>query len=86
MFEALSCGACLLSSPWDDAETLFRPDDYVHLPPGDPTKTYRDLLSAPAARAAYGARGRETILARHTCAHRADELLVLLSQPLKNRG
>ena len=86
LFEALSCGACLVSSAWNDAETLFRPGDYLHLPPGDPTKTYRVLLNDPAARAAYGARGRETILARHTCAHRADELLALLGQPLKGRS
>ncbi len=41
MFEALACGACLVSTPWDDAEGLFRPGDYVHLPPATrklPTK------------------------------------------------
>jgi spore maturation protein CgeB len=79
MFEALACGSCLVSTPWDDAEHLFRPDDYVHLPPGDPTTIYRALLNDADARAAFSARGRETILARHTCNHRADELLAILN-------
>ena len=79
MFEALACGACLVSTPWSDAEELFRPDDYVRLPAGDPEATYKALLADPSARAAYAARGRETILARHTCGHRADELLGILS-------
>ena len=83
MFEALACGACLVSTPWDDAEGLFRDGDYVHLPPGDPTQVYHDLLADPGARTAYGRRGRETILARHTCGHRADELIGILSRPLK---
>lgn len=84
LFEALACGSCLVSSPWDDAEGLFRPGDYVHLSPGDPTDTYRTLLADSDAREAYGVRGRETILARHTCDHRATELLAILRQPLKN--
>jgi spore maturation protein CgeB len=80
MFEALSCGACLVSTPWDDAEALFRAGDYIHLPPGDPTTVYRSLLADPDARAEYGRRGRETILDRHTCGHRADELVAILGE------
>jgi spore maturation protein CgeB len=81
MFEALACGACLVSTPWDDAENLFRDDDYVHLAADqDPAATYRDLLNDEATRAEYGERGRETILARHTCRHRAEELVGILGQ------
>ena len=83
MFEALACGACLVSTPWDDAEQLFREGDYVLLPAGSPETTFRALLADDALRAAYGRRGRETILARHTCGHRAEELIAILSQPLK---
>jgi spore maturation protein CgeB len=37
----------------------------------------RALASDEALRRELGARGRETVLARHTCAHRVDELLAI---------
>jgi hypothetical protein len=37
----------------------------------------RALLADPAAAAALARHGRQTVLARHTCAHRVDELLAL---------
>ena len=38
----------------------------------------RTLLSDPDARRELADRGRESILGRHTCAHRVDELLAIL--------
>ena len=35
----------------------------------------RDVLADPDEASRMAAHGRETILARHTCAHRVDELL-----------
>lgn len=77
VFEALACGIPLVSAPWDDVENLFTPGlDY--LVAGDGTEMIRhirDLLNDPARSRALAAHGRRTILARHTCAHRVDELL-----------
>jgi spore maturation protein CgeB len=40
----------------------------------------RALVADPAMRAEIAAAGRETILARHTCAHRVDELLGIVAR------
>ena len=77
VFEALACGIPLVSAPWDDVENLFTPGlDYVVARDGmEMTHHIRDLLNDPARSRALAAHGRRTILARHTCAHRVDELL-----------
>lgn len=76
-FEALACGIALVSAPWRDAEGLFRPGaDFQIATDGQAMERKLDaLLSDDTARAAQAARGLETIRARHTCAHRVDELL-----------
>jgi spore maturation protein CgeB len=81
VFEALACGIPLVSAPWADDERLFRPDDFWFVHSGAAMKAALRALSedAPLA-AAYARRGRETILARHTCAHRADELVAIVSE------
>jgi spore maturation protein CgeB len=77
MFEALACGIPLVSAPWDDAEGLFRPGrDFVFAADGAAmTGALRQLLADPAAAVELTRSGLETIRARHTCAHRVDELL-----------
>lgn len=79
-FEALACGIPLISAPWDDAEGLFRPGtDYLVASSGAEMKTHlRDILSNPALAAALAASGLERIAERHTCRHRAAELLSIL--------
>jgi spore maturation protein CgeB len=81
VFEALACGIPLITAPWDDAEGLFRPgEDYLVAADGDDMmRLLRELLGDPERAAAQAASGRETILARHTCAHRVDELLAILA-------
>ncbi len=76
VFEALACGIPLVSAPWNDVEGLFRPDDFLRARDGDEMRSLlaRVLADADLARA-LSASGRETILKRHTCAHRVDELL-----------
>ena len=78
-FEALACGIPLVSAPWDDEERLFRPgvDYLVARDGGEMTRHLRDVLHDDALAEALVAHGRETILARHTCAHRVDELLAI---------
>lgn len=80
-FEALACGVPLVSGPWKDTEQLFRRGDYAVAESTEQMKTVlRELVSNPALRDAMAARGLETVRARHTCAHRADELLAIWSQ------
>jgi spore maturation protein CgeB len=80
VFEALACGIPLVSAPWDDAEHLFRPGtDYLVAPDSAAMTCHlRDLAADPNLRAALVASGLETIRARHTCAHRVDELLAIV--------
>jgi spore maturation protein CgeB len=78
-FEALASGIPLLSAPWDDVEGLFTAEwDYALARTGaEMTHRLRDLLNDPEQAQALAANGRATILARHTCAHRVDELLAI---------
>jgi spore maturation protein CgeB len=77
VFEALACGIPLACAPWDDCEGLFRPGkDYLVAPDGSAmTAALRALASDAELRAELARSGLETIHARHTCAHRARELL-----------
>jgi spore maturation protein CgeB len=81
VFEALASGACLVSSPWPDTDQLFTAGrDYALAnSPEQMRATIARLVSDPDARAELGRHGRDTILARHTCAHRARQLLDLLA-------
>jgi spore maturation protein CgeB len=76
-FEALACGIPLISAPWPDVEQLFSPgDDFLVARDGQAMRAHmRALLADPDMAGALAARGRATVLARHTCAHRVDELL-----------
>jgi spore maturation protein CgeB len=77
VFEALSCGAPLLCAPWNDAENLFRPgQDYICVQNGEAMRAEIDhLLRDEKARRQLGENGRETIARRHTCRHRAEQLI-----------
>ncbi len=79
VFEALACGIPLLCAPWRDSEGLFRPGrDYLIAHDGEAMAAAMRALSAdPGLRAELARSGLETILARHTCGHRADELLAI---------
>jgi spore maturation protein CgeB len=81
VFEALACGIPLVSAPWNDAENLFRPgEDYLVAQDGaEMARLLRDVLSDHALSQSLIKSGLETILARHTCRHRVDELLSILS-------
>ncbi|MBP0491468.1 CgeB family protein [Pararoseomonas indoligenes] len=82
VFEALACGIPLVSAPWQDSEGLFRPgQDY--LTAKDEEEMVRHLAALrddPALRESLVKSGLETIRARHSCAHRVDELLGILAQ------
>ncbi len=77
VFEALSCGATLVCSPWEDAEELFRHgEDYVCVGDGKAMlEEIEYLLGDEKARRQIAANGMETIRKRHTCMHRAQQLM-----------
>ena len=79
VFEALASGIPLLSAPWTDAEHLFRPgQDYLVARDGEEmTRRLIEVREDAALRASLTKSGLQTILARHTCAHRAQELLAI---------
>lgn len=79
VFEALACGIPLVSAPWDDLEHLFEPGhDFLVAHDGDEMKTHlRRILADPDFAQALADQGRRTILERHTCGHRVDELLAI---------
>jgi spore maturation protein CgeB len=82
VFEALASGACLISLPWDDTDHLFTAgDDYaVAHSPAEMRDLIAWLAADSTARSCFGQHGYQTILARHTCGHRADELLAILAR------
>lgn len=79
VFEALACGIPLICSPWQDSEGLFTPgQDYWIAHNGEEmVSQLRTLLHDRATAQALAEHGQRTILARHTCAHRVDELLAI---------
>jgi len=80
-FEALACGIPLITAPWNDCEHLFTAgEDFLVARNGrEMQRQLRAILSDKAMARDLAAHGRKTILARHTCAHRADELLEISS-------
>jgi spore maturation protein CgeB len=82
MFEALACGIPLVSAPWDDRDGLFRAErDYLVARDGTEMQERLGwLLAHPDEARALGERGRQTVLARHTCGHRVDELLEIVEE------
>jgi spore maturation protein CgeB len=81
VFEALACGIPLISAPWDDVERLFRAEDYLLAADGlAMQRMMRDLLCDRHLAARLAKNGLETIRTRHTCRHRAEELLAICAE------
>lgn len=79
VFEALACGIPLVSAPWWDAEGLFKPGrDFLFVRTGEEMRRVLGVVLADdQLRRELAEHGRRTVLARHTCAHRVDELLTI---------
>jgi spore maturation protein CgeB len=92
VFEALACGIPLVCSPWPDVEHLFTPGrDYLVALDAEQMKRHLEtILNEPEAAAALSEHGQRTIRARHTCAHRVDELLAVMeelrAEPCRTQG
>jgi spore maturation protein CgeB len=79
VFEALACGIPLVSAPWDDTEGLFTPgEDFLVARNGAEMHGHLDAIRRdPMLAEGLVRHGRATIEARHSCAHRVDELLAI---------
>jgi spore maturation protein CgeB len=82
VFEALACGMPLVSAPWPDVEQLFVPQkDFLITWNGEEMTRHLERLVRDAdARRQLGASGHRTIVSRHTCAHRVNELLAIVAE------
>jgi spore maturation protein CgeB len=78
-FEALACGIPLVCSSWEDTEGLFTSGrDYLVARDGEEMAAHLEaVLSDRTLAASLSQHGLRTILARHTSAHRVDELLAI---------
>jgi spore maturation protein CgeB len=79
-FEAMACGIPLVCSPWNDAEHLFTPgEDYLVADSKESMKAQLSkILNDNTTARKLAEHGLNTILAKHTCKHRVDELLQIV--------
>ena len=75
-FEAMACGIPLISAPWEDSEGLFTEGrDYLLARNGREMKEHlKAVLGDSELARSLSLNGRRTILGKHTCAHRVDDL------------
>ena len=79
VFEALACGIPLLSAPWHDTEALFREGDFTFVNSAEEMRNAAlDLLENPDQAARQAQQGLQTVLARHTCRHRAEQVTSIM--------
>ena len=82
VFEALASGIPLICSPWNDCEHLFEKDkDFLVAQNSRQMKEYMNLIlndHSFASQLVFS--GLKTVLDRHTCAHRVDQLLKICEE------
>jgi spore maturation protein CgeB len=79
-FEALACGIPLISAPWEDTEGLFEPgrDFLVANNAAMMKKMIKDVLADGEMAGELAFHGLKTILKRHTCVHRVEDLFDIM--------
>jgi spore maturation protein CgeB len=78
----MASGIPLISSPWDDVEGLFAVGkDYLVARDGaQMRRLMRDVLEDRDLARELAEHGRRTILAKHTCAHRVEQLEAIVGE------
>ncbi|HEV7773590.1 MAG TPA: glycosyltransferase [Conexibacter sp.] len=82
IFDALACGAIVVSDHLPELEARFRDAVVTYRTREELHATIAELLADPAQRAERAAAGRAQVLAAHTFRHRVDALLASIA-PLK---
>jgi spore maturation protein CgeB len=87
-FEALACGIPLISAPWNDDESLFAEgQDYLCAKDGkEMTGLMAELTADAHLRERLSEHGLMTVLTRHTCGHRVNELMDISGSCRVSRG
>lgn len=79
VFEAMACGIPLVSAPWSDIESLFPAGAYLSAADGPGMRrALRALLDDRELWSATVATGLDAIRERHTCRHRAEQLVSIV--------
>ncbi|MBD3345180.1 MAG: glycosyltransferase [Chitinivibrionales bacterium] len=81
-FEALACGIPLICALWHDSENLFTAgDDYLPVRNGrEMQQAIRAVLNDKDLAQHLSQHGRQTIIERHTCSIRVDQLLEIAEE------
>lgn len=86
LFEAAACGTPIISDWWDGLDTLLQPGAEIMIA-ASPDDTLRILRDVPdSERRAIAARARARVLASHTGAHRAAELVQYVAEAAQRRA
>ena len=84
VFEALACAIPLISAPWEDTENLFKADDIRFVrDEREMCAAVRHWMQDEQTGLDFALSGHETVLARHTCRHRAEQLSTILEDLLR---
>lgn len=85
LFEAAACGVPVISDSWNGLDTFFEPGREILIADeSDAVLDYLYNLPEPERRA-VGEQARERVMAAHTAAHRARELVEYLQASLPRR-
>ena len=86
LFEAASTGTPLISDRWDGLDAILAPGREILCPDGPEAVLAILRETSEAERRRIGATARETVLARHSAAHRAEELESYLREAAARRS
>jgi spore maturation protein CgeB len=86
LFDALACGATVVSDDMPELHALFGELVTTYREPDDLGVAVKRLLSSSAERAGRAERSRALVTASHTFDTRVDELLGFLEPVLRSRG
>eukprot|EP00752_Nemacystus_decipiens_P008217 g7347.t1 len=82
VFEALSCGAAVVSDAFPAMEETFGDHVMYFRHPGDAARAVKQLLGNDTARQELGKRGRQLVSSKHTYASRVPTILATMKEVL----
>ncbi|CAM9486148.1 unnamed protein product [Ectocarpus sp. 13 AM-2016] len=86
VFEALSCGAAVVSDAFPAAEEMFGDHVLFYRQPGDAARAVKHLVGNDTARTDLGRRGRELVLSKHTFSSRVVTILSSMDEVVALRN
>ena len=74
----------MISAPWEDTEKLFKQGDIRFVRNGREMRSaLRHWIEDEEAGIDFAISGQDTVLERHTCRHRAEQLSTILEDMLR---